>query len=98
LDFDKQPSVSELCAIIRVSERTLSTCSVKYLGLSPAQYIRLRRLNLVRAALLRAGPTTASVAQIAQQYWFSELGRFARTYRKLFGESPSATLRRARTN
>jgi AraC-like DNA-binding protein len=97
-EFDKRPRVSELCATIGVPERTLSACCVKFFGLSPARYIRLRRLNLVRAELQRADPASASVAQIAQHYWFSELGRFATTYRALFGESPSATLRRARAN
>ena len=45
--------------------------------MSPGQYARLRRLNLVRAALQRADPATASVSAIARQHGFSELGRFA---------------------
>jgi AraC-like DNA-binding protein len=98
MDSDKQPRVSELCATIGVPERTLSACCVKFFGLSPARYVRLRRLNLVRAELQRADPATASVAKIAQHHCFSQLGRFAATYRALFGESPSATLRRASAN
>ena len=92
MDFGKQPSLSELCATIGVPERTLRDCCVKSLGVSPCQYMRLRRLNLVRADLRRADPATTSVAQIAQRYHFLELGRFAAVYRRTFGEFPSVTL------
>lgn len=92
MDSDKPPSLSELCATIDVPERTLRECCAKFLGVSPGQYIRLRRLNFVRAELRRADPATTSVAQIARRYRFSELGRFAAVYRRIFGEFPSVTL------
>jgi AraC-like DNA-binding protein len=87
-------SAPELCAAIGVPERTLRACCTEFLGASPGRYLRLRRLNMVRAALRRADPVSASVAEIAQRYQFSELGRFAAAYRAIFGETPSATLRR----
>lgn len=89
----RQPSASELCDTIGVSERTLRLCCAEFIGLSPARYIRLRRLNMVRTALRRADPSTTSVAEIAQRYQFSEPRRFEATYRATFGETPSATLR-----
>jgi AraC-like DNA-binding protein len=95
VNFGKQPRSSELCATIGVPERTLRECCVKFLGLTPARYIWLRRLNLVRAELRRAAPATESVAQIALRYHFSEPGRFAADYRTLFGEPPSVTLKKA---
>jgi AraC-like DNA-binding protein len=82
----------ELAAVVGVAERSLRTCCAKFLGMSPSQYMRLRRLNLVREALRRADPATASVGAIARQYGFSELGRFAGAYRTAFGEVPSTTL------
>ena len=97
-DLGQLPSVSEFCAAVDVPERTLRACCIKFLGLSPSQYIRLRRLNLVYAELWRANPATATVAQIALRHQFSELGRFAAAYRALFGERPSETLRRAQAN
>jgi AraC-like DNA-binding protein len=92
MDLEKQPSLSELCAMIGVPERTLRECCARFLGVSPGQYVRLKRLNLVRSELRRADPATTSVAQIARRYRFSELGRFAAVYRRIFGEFPSTTL------
>jgi AraC-like DNA-binding protein len=91
-------SMEELCTAIDVPERTLRVACVKVLGMAPNRYIRLRRLNLVRAALRHADPATASVATIARQHGFSELGRFAASYRLAFGETPSVTLRGSMAN
>lgn len=91
---DRQLTMPEFCVAIGVPERTLRMCCAEFLGMSPTQYLLLRRLNRARSALLRADPATASVAEIARSCEFSELGRFAVTYRTLFGEVPSATLRR----
>ena len=93
-----QLQIPELCAAIGVSERTLRTCCEKFLDMSPAQYIRLQRLTKVRAALRCVDPSTATVADLARGFGFSELGRFASLYRQVFGELPSATLRFARDN
>jgi AraC-like DNA-binding protein len=91
-----QLKIPELCAAIGVSERTLRTCCEKFLGMSPAQYIRLQRLTKVRAALRQADSSTATVADLARGFGFWELGRFAGLYQQVFGEMPSATLRSAR--
>jgi AraC-like DNA-binding protein len=90
---DRPLGMQELCTTIGVPERTLRMCCVKFLGMAPNRYIRLRRLNRVRAALRSADATTASVASVAREHGFSELGRFAAAYRAAFGETPSATLR-----
>jgi AraC-like DNA-binding protein len=52
----------------------------------------MRRMHLARRALRAADPTVTT--QIATDYGFWELGRFSVGYRSLFGESPSASLRR----
>jgi AraC-like DNA-binding protein len=64
-------------------------------GMSPHRYLWLRRMNLARPALTLADPTVTTVTVIANDHGFAELGRFAVAYRQLFGESRSATLRRA---
>jgi transcriptional regulator GlxA family with amidase domain len=69
-------------------------CCVESLGVSPTRYLLLQRLNRARAALRRADPSTTSVAEIARNNQFLEFGRFAVTYRTIFGELPSVTLQR----
>jgi AraC-like DNA-binding protein len=94
----KQVPMPELCAAIAAEERTLRICCAQSLGMSPGNYARLRRLNLVRSMLRRADPAAVTVAEIARRYGFSELGRFAGIYRDVFGEPPSTTLRQRRSN
>jgi AraC-like DNA-binding protein len=87
--------VAEICAGIGVSERTLRVCCQEHLGMGPMRYLWLRRMHLAQRALILASPATATVTDIAMDHGFWELGRFAGQYRALFGEAPSASLRRS---
>jgi AraC-like DNA-binding protein len=93
--IDRKVSLPQLCAEVGVPERTLRMCCAEFLGVSPMRYILLQRLNKARSALRRADPSTVSVAEVARNHQFLELGRFAVTYRTTFGESPSTTLQRS---
>ena len=84
----------ELCALVAVSDRTLRLCCTQFLGMSPVQYVLLRRLEAVRRALRDANPHNANVAEIAHRFGFAELERFSETYQATFGEAPSTTLQR----
>jgi AraC-like DNA-binding protein len=86
--------LTEICAAIAVSERTLRVACEEHLGMGPIRYLSLRRMHLVRRALLGADAATATVTRLATDHGFWELGRFSVAYRKLFGESPSESLRR----
>jgi AraC-like DNA-binding protein len=85
--------LAEICAAIGVAERTLRLCCERHLGMGPVRYLTLRRMHLVRRALLRSDPSRATVTEIVTDHGFWELGRFSVAYRRLFGEPPSETLR-----
>jgi AraC-like DNA-binding protein len=86
-------SASEIAAALGVSDRTLRTCCRLHLNMGPSHYLHAHRMQLARRALRVAGPSETSVTQIARRFGFSELGRFAASYRARFGELPSATLK-----
>jgi AraC-like DNA-binding protein len=86
----------ELCAALGVSPTTLAAAFHAAFGVSPHRFLKLRRLAMVRAGLLRGGapkeggpaPLVKSVA-LAHGFW--HLGQFAAEYRAMYGESPSET-------
>jgi AraC-like DNA-binding protein len=89
--------IPEICAAIGVTDRTLRNVCSEYLGMGPHRYLWLRRMHLARRAFTLADASAKTVTEIANDHGFGELGRFAVSYRRLFGESPSATLRRPPT-
>lgn len=89
-------SISELSRDLGISDRALRRLCREQLGISSQKFLALRRLHLARQALLRSERHSASVTNIAMEVGIWELGRFAVAYKALFGESPSATLRRRR--
>jgi AraC-like DNA-binding protein len=88
---------SELCVELGIGERSLRRLFDEHFGMSPARYLRLRRLNQARRGLLYGDAACKSVTEVGVRYGFFDLGRFAADYRALFGELPSATLRRVRS-
>ncbi|MDO0947450.1 helix-turn-helix domain-containing protein [Chromohalobacter israelensis] len=94
---DDAMTILTLCRAIGVSRRKLQYCFQDCLGVSPVTYIRLYRLNEVHKSLLN-GTETTHVQDEAARRGFYHLGRFSVEYRRLFGERPSETLRRARSH
>ena len=84
---------AELCLAIGVSDRWLRQAFLRVYGVTATQLLRLRRLHQARRALLSA---RSSVTQVAAKHGFFDFGRFAMSYRRLFGELPSQTLWRER--
>jgi AraC-like DNA-binding protein len=77
-----------------VSERTLHRGFRDFRETTPMAHLKSLRLQAARQALL-AGKG-ASVTDVATEFGLSHLGKFAREYRRQFGELPSQTLRRRR--
>ncbi len=95
--LDTPVSIAQLCRVSGVSERTLQYAFRDEFGISPTEFMRRRRLHAVRQKLITASASDNTVYQTAFEYGFSELGRFAADYRRLFGELPSETLRKERS-
>ena len=91
---DRPLYLTEVCRALGVAERTLRASCEEHLGMGPIRYLTLRRMHLVRRALLHADRFATTVTNIATDHGFWELGRFSVAYRALFGETPSETLRR----
>ena len=88
--------VADLCRALRLSRRTLQRAFTETLGIGPVRYLTLKRLAAVRAELRRGDPAATTVTDSAIRHGFWELGRFAKDYRRTFGESPSETLSKGR--
>jgi AraC family ethanolamine operon transcriptional activator len=86
--------ISEICAALRISRRTLHRAFHDVMGIGPLAFLRYKRLCAVHTALKHADPSRTRVTDIAIEFGFSEMGRFAGHYLRMFGESPSATLHR----
>jgi len=89
---DETINLLELAQIAGVPLRQLQQGFKTYTGMSPAQWLRLRRLNGARRELLSSAGST--VAEVAMNWSFWHLGRFSNSYRALFKELPSETLKR----
>lgn len=85
----------ELSQVAGVSLRQLQHAFKAYTGMTPTHWLRLRRLNSAHRELLSRSATETTVAEVAMQWSFWHLGRFSSSYRALFKELPSETLKRA---
>ena len=83
----------EVCRIVQVKERSLRKAFVAVYGAPPDRFHRALRLAKARNHFLKT-KRQITVAEVARKYGFSELGRFSVQYREMYGENPSATLRR----
>jgi AraC-like DNA-binding protein len=83
----------ELAIKVGVSQRTLEHGFRELLGITPATYLRLHRMNKARRDLSQSDPGSTTVTQVALKWGFTHLGRFSSSYRALFGEAPLHTLK-----
>jgi adenylate cyclase len=88
-------TLAALTSTCGVSERTLLKQFQTFLGVPPLTYLRRLRLDAARSELTNPG-NNEPISDITARCGFSHLGRFATEYRRLFGETPSATRQRVR--
>lgn len=86
--LDQPIQMAELCHYASVSLSKLERVYRSELQMTPLAYIKMRRLNKVRASLIRNTPSKQKISQLAMDHGFTHLGRFAAEYRDLFGRFP----------
>jgi AraC-like DNA-binding protein len=84
--------VADLCAAAGVEKSRLYQAFQRVCGEPPLSYFHKRRLMQARSALLVAAPARGAVKRVALDAGLTAFGRFSVEYRRLFGETPSATL------
>lgn len=91
---DNDPvSTEQIWAGLDVSRSALYRAFSEVLGLSPKQWVTIRRLNRVRTEIRR---NLTPVVDTAEMHGFHHHGSFSSSYRRLFGELPRDTLAKAR--
>jgi AraC-like DNA-binding protein len=88
-------TLSVIASRSHISVRGLQQGFQRHLGTSPMAYLREVRLRRAHQTLLECDPSIATVAAVANQWGFSNLGRFAAAHAARYRETPVKTLRRS---
>jgi AraC family ethanolamine operon transcriptional activator len=87
-------TISDLCAVVRASRRTLHLGFLELYGVGPIAYLKILRLNGVRRELRGSRHSDLSITTAATSWGFNHLGRFSQDYASHFGVLPSVDARR----
>jgi AraC-like DNA-binding protein len=88
-------TLASIAARSQVSVRSLQQGFQRHLGTSPMSYLRGVRLRRAHQTLLESDPSTVTVASVAYDWGFTNLGRFAAAHAARYREPPVQTLRRS---
>lgn len=91
---DQAKSVGLIAEDLGISERHMHRVFKECLGITPKQYLNLRRMNLIRRELQGMKYGYGYIEEIVNRYHYYHMGHFSSEYKKLFGELPSETLRK----
>ncbi|MET0605961.1 MAG: AraC family transcriptional regulator [Beijerinckiaceae bacterium] len=81
-------SVDDVASAIGCTARNVQLIFRRHLGVTPMRYLKKLRMEDARRRLLSGAHETAG--RIATSLGFTNLGRFSRDYRAMFGELPSS--------
>ncbi len=85
------PAIQDVCRAVGVSWRALDYAFREVFDVTPKQYLQATRLQGARRELYQGGPAS-TVTDIANNWGFWHIGKFAADYKRHFGELPSETL------
>jgi AraC-like DNA-binding protein len=87
-------TLSSIAARSQMSVRALQQGFKRHLGMSPMSYLREVRLRRAHQTLIESDPSVVTVASVAYDWGFTNLGRFAAAHAERYREPPAKTLRR----
>ncbi|WP_433559345.1 AraC family transcriptional regulator [Pseudonocardia xinjiangensis] len=94
-ESEARHTVSGLARQVGVTVRALELGFRRELGCTPTSYLQRHRIQRAHDELADAVPGSGvTVMEVAMRWGFGNAGRFATSYRKEFGTTPSVTLRR----
>jgi AraC family ethanolamine operon transcriptional activator len=85
--------IGQLCLETDISERSLRAAFHKLTGMSPLVYLKTEQLNRAHDLLRAGNPDETLIKNVALANGFSHLGQFSQSYKQLFGELPSETIK-----
>lgn len=88
--INEHKSVIEIAAVLGMSERTLQRKFKQYYGETISSFIKAKRMQLAKQALLVEGKTIGETAFIAG---YNHVSNFVSAFKKSFGVTPSEYLR-----
>jgi AraC-like DNA-binding protein len=91
--LDSTVTLLDLCQVSGMRSRSLINAFAAVTGLTPMDYLKRLRLTGAHDALLRAGKSQVRIIDVAADWGFWHLGHFISHYHRMFGETPSETLR-----
>jgi AraC family ethanolamine operon transcriptional activator len=87
--YPREPlTVEQLCLASASSFSTLERAFKDHFGVSPKRYLMLSRFSGVRRSLL-GRENTRSITDVANEWGFWHMGKFAADYKRFFGQLPS---------
>lgn len=92
-NLQKDIRLEEVATMVGVSPRMLEKAFAYHCHCSPMQFLKQARLERIHADLCSA-PRGTKITEVMINYGFTQGGKFASAYKKMFGELPSQTLKR----
>ncbi|MCV7090761.1 helix-turn-helix transcriptional regulator [Mycobacterium interjectum] len=87
--------INDIAAAVHLTPRAVQYLFRRRLDTTPTEYLRRVRLQRAHDDLVAGEPSDGTVSEIARRWGFTHTGRFAGLYRRTYGQSPHATLKRA---
>lgn len=85
-------SLLDIAEAVHITPRALQYMFRKHRDRTPMQFLRELRLHYAHLDLVAGNPAMMSVRTAATRWGFTHMGRFAASYRQIYGQTPQITL------